>query len=298
MSDEQFPIPFTIPLADTSHIARKAFDLPYAGLSPAQTLDLYWPAAGDGPFPLILSIHGGAFMGGDKRDIQLNPMLAGLERGYAVAGLNYRMSGEAKFPALVQDIKAAIRWLRANAAVQRLDPRRFAAWGGSAGGYLALMAGVSDGVAALDDPLLGNPEQSGAVQAVVDWFGPTDFLLMDAQLAESGLAPRPGEEHSGPRSPESLLLGRQITQIPELVQAANPAAYVRPGLPPFLLQHGDCDDTVPYQQSVIMAARLREALGPQRVTLELLPGARHADPAFETSYNVKRVLDFLDQHLK
>jgi acetyl esterase/lipase len=237
-------------------------------------------------------------MGGDKRDIQLAPMLEGLKRGYAVVGLNYRMSGEAKFPALVQDVKAAIRWLRANADIYLFDPERIATWGGSAGGYLSLMAGVSAGIAELDDLSLGNPEQPSHVQAVVAWFPPTDFLKMDEQLAESGMAPPPEFAHSGANSPESLLLGQQITQIPEMVRAANPETYIRPGLPPFFIQHGKRDNVVPYQQSANFAAKLAAALGEQQVTLELLPGASHADPAFGTSENRQKVLDFLDRSLQ
>lgn len=287
-----------IQMADTAHIERKMFDLAYARLSPAQALDVYWPAEGNGPFPVIIAIHGGAFMGGDKRDVQVTPMLAGLERGYAVVSINYRMSGEALFPALVHDVKAAIRWVRANADAFLFDPRRLAAWGGSAGGYLALMAGVSAGVLELEDLPLGNPDQPCHVQAVVDWFGPTDFLKMDEQLAESGMAPALDYAHSGANSPESLLLGRKITEIPQLVQAANPQTYLRAGAPPFLIQHGDRDDTVPYQQSVNFAARARSLLGSEKVTLELLPGARHADPAFVTAQNIQKVLDFLDQTLR
>ncbi len=198
-----------IPDADTGHIVRKMFDIAYADRSPAQRLDIYWPDAGNGPFPVIVAIHGGAFMGGDKRDAQLTPMLAGLARGYAVVSINYRMSGEATFPALVHDVKAAIRWVRANAVRYLFDPGRIAVWGGSAGGYLALMAGVSAGAPELDDPALGHGKQSSSVQAVVDWFGPTDFLKMDEQLAASGLAPAAGiYAHSGANSPESLILGR------------------------------------------------------------------------------------------
>ena len=214
-----FPAP--IAEAETAHIARKMFDIAYADLSPAQRLDIYWPADGAGPFPVILAIHGGAFIGGDKRDLQLTPMLAGLERGYAVVSVNYRMSGEARFPALVHDVKAAIRWVRANAAQFLFNPARIATWGGSAGGYLALMAGVAADVTELDDRTLGNGDQPCRVQAVVDWFGPTDFLKMDAQLAESGFAPPAEVAHSGANSPESLLLGRQITEIPDLVRAAE-----------------------------------------------------------------------------
>ncbi len=286
-----------IPEANTDWVEHKRFDQAYAWRSPAQKLDIYWPEQDGGPFPVILALHGGAFMGGDKRDIQLLPMLQGLQRGYAVVSINYRMSGEALFPALVQDVKAAIRWVRANAAHLRLDGRRLAAWGGSAGGYLALMAGVSAGVAQLDDPTLGHAEQSDQVQAVVDWFGPTDFLGMDDQLAESGLAPLEPFAHNGANSPESLLLGQQITQIPERVRLANPETYLRAGAPPFLLQHGTQDAVVPYQQSVHFAAQAAALLGKARVTLELLPGASHADPAFGTPQNVQKVLDFLDLQL-
>ena len=300
MSEPHYAVPFVIPEANTAHIQRKRFDLPYAHISPAQKLDIYWPAEGDGPFPVIVSIHGGAFMGGDKRDVQLLPMLEALDRGYAVAGVNYRMSGEAKFPALVHDVKAAIRWIRANAAMYLLDPTRIAVWGGSAGGYQALMAGVTAGVPELEDLSLGNPDQPSDVQAVVAWFPPADFLLMDAQLVESGLIPGDKEDHSAANSPESLLLGHKVTEVPELVRAANPETYIRPGAPPLLIQHGLLDDTVPYQQSANFAAKARAILGDEHVTLDLIPGARHGhdDPAFGAPENVAKVLDFLDGVLK
>lgn len=293
-----YAMPFPIPDAQTDHIARKMFDLPYATISPTQKLDIYWPAEGNGPFPVIMSIHGGAFMGGDKRDLQLMPMLEATKRGYAVVSINYRLSGEATFPALVQDVKAAIRWVRAQAQLYLFNPERIATWGGSAGGYLSLMAGVSAGVPELEDLTLGNTSQPCNVQAVVDWFGPTDFLLMDAQLAESGIAPDAEQAHSGATSPESLLLGQKITEVSDLVRIANPETYIHPGLPPFFIQHGENDDTVPHQQSVNMAAKLKAVLGPQMVQLELLSGARHGGPAFESPENIQKVLAFLDQALR
>lgn len=292
--EEHYAVPFVIPPAKTDHIKRKMFDIPYADLSPAQKLDIYWPEKGDGPFPVIVSIHGGAFMGGDKRDVQLTPMLRALKRGYCVVGVNYRMSGEAKFPALVHDIKAAIRWIRANAGDHLFDPNKIATWGGSAGGYLSLMVGVSE----LDDLSLGNPDQPSNVQAVVDWFGPTDFLKMDEQLAESGLAHGADEDHNGSDSPESLLLGNKITLIPDLVRSANPETYIHPKVPPFFIQHGRVDDIVPHQQSVNFAAKVGEIAGDERVVLELIEGAGHGGSKFETARNVKKVLDFLDLHLK
>ncbi|MEI7848278.1 MAG: alpha/beta hydrolase [Chloroflexota bacterium] len=273
-------------------------DLPYASLSVAQQLDVYLPDEGQGPFPVIISIHGGAFMIGYKRDTQALPMLEGLKRGYAVVSINYRMSREAKFPALVQDVKAAIRWVRTESEKWGFYPQKIAVWGGSAGGYQAAMAGVTSGVPELDDLSLGNAQESSEVQAVVDWFGPTDFLKMDEQIAAAGFIQGPEEEHSGEQSPESLILGAQITLIPDQVRAANPETYIKANLPPFLIQHGTSDDIVPCLQSVYFVEKLTAQLGTEWVTLELLEGARHADPRFGTPENVERVFAFLDKYLK
>lgn len=292
-----YALPDVPPRANTDHVKRKFLDIAYADLSPAQKLDIYLPEDGDGPFPVIVSIHGGAFMGCDKADMQVLPMLEGLKRDYAIVAVNYRLSWEATFPALVHDVKAAVRWIRAHAERYHLDPDRIAAWGGSAGGYLSAMLGTSAGVPELEDLSLGNPEQPSHVQAVVAWFGPTDFLQMDELLAERGLPPAPGTEHSGANSPESLLLGRQIIEIPERVKAANPETYITPAAPPFFLQHGTMDSTVPVQMSINFAAKLEQVLGKDRVQLGLLEGAEHGDPQFETPENVEKVLDFLDRYM-
>ncbi len=279
-------------------IKRKMLDIPYASLSPAQKLDIYLPDKGLGPFPVIVSIHGGAFMFGDKGDVQVLPMLEGLNRGYAVVSINYRLSGEAKFPALVHDMKAALRWIRAEAERWNFNPRKVAVWGGSAGGYLASMAGVSYNVPELEDLSLGNPGESCGVQAVVDWFGPTDFLKMDEQLRAGGFSPSPKDAHNGECSPESLLMGEQITLIPQRVKTANPETYISADAPPFLIQHGTKDDTVPCLQSVNFAEKLAKDLGSHRVTLDLLEGARHGDAQFGSPENLDRVFAFLGKTLK
>ena len=297
-SDQHYAIQDIHPPANTDHVKRKILDIPYATISPAQKLDIYLPDEGNGPFPVIVSIHGGAFMGCDKADAQIMPMLEGLKRGYAVIAVNYRLSWEAKFPALVQDVKAAIRWIRANAPSYNFDPNRIAAWGGSAGAYLASMLGTSAGIPELEDLSMGNSEQPSHVQAVVAWFGPTDFLKMDEQLIQSGLAPQEDQRHNGENSPESLLLGEKITEIPEKVKAANPETYIREGSPPFFLQHGTRDAIVPVQQSVEFATKLKTAIGDDKVMLELIPNAEHADPEFEIPENVTKVLDFLDKYMR
>ncbi len=298
MSFKHYAFPADIPIAKIDRIKRKIFDIAYANLSPTQKLDIYWPEEGNSPFPVIVSIHGGAFMGGDKRDVQIMPMLEGLKHGYCVVGINYRMSSEAKFPTLVYDVKAAIRWIRANAELYLFDPNRIATWGGSAGGYLSLMTGVSAGIPELEDLSLGNPDQPCDVQAVVAWFPPTDFLKMDEQLAESGMGLSNEFSHNSSNSPESLLLGREITQIPDVVHSANPEMYIHAKVPPFFIQHGTKDNTVPHQQSVHFVEKVRRVCGEEIVSLELIEEARHADPKFETARNIKKVLGFLDQQLK
>lgn len=281
--------------ADTSSIETKYLDLPYADASASQKLDIYLPNTGSGPFPVIVSIHGGAFLMGDKADGQLTPMLAGLDRGYAVVSINYRLSPEAKFPAQVNDVKAAIRFIRANAAEYNLDPGKIAAWGGSAGGYLAAMLGTTGGVTDLEDMSMGNSDQSSSVQAVVDWFGPISFLAMDEQYTASGTGPA---NHNAADSPESQLLGSALTEVPELVQASDPTTYITADDPPFLIEHGTEDANVPVEQSISFADALTKVLGAENVTLKLLEGAGHADPQFTTTENVNLVLDWLDAHLK
>jgi acetyl esterase/lipase len=173
-----------------------------------------------------------------------------------------------------------------------------AAWGGSAGGYLASMLGVSAGVPELEDLSQGNSDQSSHIQAVVDWYGPTNFIKMDEQLASSGLLAPEGMRHNDPHSPEALLLGRRITRLLIRVAAANPETYIRANAVPFFIQHGTRDAVVPFQQSDGLAEKLARAIGPGNVRLELLEGAGHADPRFETPENVNKVLDFLDEILK
>lgn len=281
---------------DTSHIKRKWLDVAYATQSPAQKLDIYLPDIGDGPFSVIVTIHGGAWMFGDKGDIKNVHFLEGLKRNFAVVCVNYRLSGEAQFPKQIYDCKAAVRFLRANAEKYHLDVERIAAWGASAGAHLAALLGTSRKVRKLEDFTMGNPGASSAVHAVVDWYGPTEsFIKMDEQLIASGM----GEpNHSFSDSPESQLLGQTITEVPDLVRFASPMTYIKATMPPFLIQHGLKDSIVPVQQSLNFAAEIEKATDSKRVTLEILNDADHGDALFETPKNVVRVLDFLEHQLK
>ena len=286
---------FHLPKADVSHIARKWLDISYASTSPRQKLDIYLPDSGEGPFPVLLNIHGGAFAMGNKRDVRLSPLLHGLPRGYAVVSVNYRLSGQAIFPAGLQDVKASIRWLRARASEYMLDAGRIVAWGNSSGANLAAMVAVTARENLFDDPTLGNERYPCHVRAAVDWFGPTDFLTMDGQLAESGLGPC---DHGQADSPESRYLGAQIGLIPDKVRLASPLTYVGEGMAPILIQHGRIDPIVPFQQSIQLAETIEARVGLQWFKLDILDEAAHNDPMFETDRNVDRVFEFIERRLR
>jgi len=293
--DDLFPPPQPM---DTSHIKRKWLDISYADKSDAQKLDIYLPNKGDGPFPVIATFHGGAWMFGDKGDDMNLPFLEGLKRGYAVACVNYRLSGEAHFPKQIHDCKTAIRYLRTNAAAYHLDGTRIGAWGASAGAHLAALLGTAPRVRGLDDPSMRktNTRFSCKVQAVVTWYGPLEnFIKMDEELAASEMGT---PDHSNEDSPESQLLGRKITEVPALVKFASPMTYIKPSVPPFLVQHGLRDSIVPVEQSIRFAAQMEKIAGRDRVTLDILKNADHGDPLFEKPQNLKHVFDFFDLHLK
>ena len=284
-----------IPKADVTKYKRKWLDMPYASISESQKLDIFLPNKGVGPFPVILHLHGGGFAGGDKRDIYIMAHLNGLPRGYAVVSINFRSSAEAIFPAAVQDVKAAIRWIRANQQEYHLDGNRIAAWGGSSGGNLAAMACLTADVAEFDDFRLGNPGYPCHVQAAVDWFGPMDFLKMDEQIIESGIGL---PNHSQADSPESRYLGARITEVPDKVQRANPMTYIHADTPPILIQHGRLDAMVPVQQSIIFARKLEELVSHEQFEFDILENAGHGDPLFKTEENLNLVFQFIDRHLK
>jgi acetyl esterase/lipase len=249
-------------------------------------LDLYVPNH-EGPFPVVVWIHGGAWSSGDKSN---PPALREVSRGYAVVSINYRLSSQAIFPAQINDCKAAIRWLRAHAAQYNLNPNRIAAWGRSAGGHLAALLGTSGDVSDLEDFSQGNASVSSQIQAVIDWFGPTDVLQMDAQaLPCSSIC------HDCPNSPESRLVGCPIQTCPDRAARANPIRYITADAPPFLIHHGTEDCAVPPMQSQILYDAL-QLMGVD-ATLLYLEGAGHGGPEFRDPAILAEVDAFLDQKL-
>ncbi len=264
-------------------------DVEYANVGGVPLLlDLYLPSTDNGPAPVIVWIHGGGWRAGTKAG---GPAARQSLRGYAVASINYRLSDVATHPAQINDCKAAIRWLRAHAAEYNLNPDRIGAWGSSAGGHLAALAGTSGDVAELEGDVGGNLEYSSRVQAVVDWYGPAELLTMDAQAL-----PCSGFCHTCAGSPESLMVGCTITSCPDLAIAASPIHYVTSDDPPFLFHHGTNDCTVPPLQSQVLYDAL-DALGID-VSLTFLEDAGHGGPEFATPAVAAEVDSFFDRVLR
>lgn len=276
--------------SSSSFFQRTYYNLAYATVSQTNKLDLYLPPQGSGPFPLVIWIHGGGWVAGDKTINATDLQMTLLQRNIALASVEYRLAGEAIFPAAIYDVKAAIRWLRAHADQYRLDSRRFAVWGASAGGHLAALAGTSNGVAAVEDLSMGNPTTSSDVQVALDWFGPTDFLQLNAEWP----AFCPPYDFDAPGSFTSLFLGAPTQTVPDRAARANPITYVTPDDPVILIAHGTSDCVVPVAQSQILYDALHAA--GVRATLNLVPGGGHGDLTFVVS-QASPAIDFLDQQL-
>jgi len=262
----------------------------YAGTSSAsQTLDLLLPANALLPLPLVVRVHGGGFSSGDKAGEETGTAASAiLAKGYALASVNYRLSGQALFPAGVQDVKAAVRWLRAHAAQYGLDTDRFASWGESAGGYMAVMLGVTgDQATVFDDDSLGNPGVSSAVAAVVDWYGPVDLATMDSQQTAHPPAGCPSSwlQHTPANSPEGTWLGGALNTpaVSAKLSQANLISYIATAktLPFFIIAQGNNDCQVPWGQS----QELNDALAKvgNTANLNIIPGYSHGDSRFETT---------------
>lgn len=251
-------------------------------------LDLHLPA-GAQDAPVVLYIHGGGWRAGSRAafgpaytDWTVTPFAALTGAGLAVASVDYRLSGEARYPAQLEDVTAALGWLRERGATYGIDPGRVAVWGESAGGHLAALLALTT------DP-------GDAPAAVVDWYGPTDLGALADDSATSGIAII---DPAADDSREALLLGAPPRDVPDRAAAAGPLTHVRPGAPPFLIVHGTADRFVPLVQS----RRFADALAAHGVPVDLraLDGADHMwrdDPAAaREAFAVSR--DFVLTHLR
>lgn len=246
-------------------------------------LDLYMPAGKKEPY-LIVWIHGGAWRSGSKE----SPPAGMLPYGYALASINYRLSEEAIFPAPIHDIKAAVRYLRANAKKYGYRPDKIILWGSSAGGHLAALAGTTNNDTELEGDIGMYTKESSSVQVILDFFGPSNFLTILSQSTPHGL---------NVRVPAlKLLLGKPVEEIPETAKKASPVYQVDSTDPPMLIVHGDQDVQVPVNQSLELMAVYKKNNLP--VQLEIIPGAGHGGSAYDKKELIETVSKFLDRVLK
>ncbi len=250
-------------------------------------LDLYVPEKGDGPFPVVVWIHGGGWLGGEKTDCP--PLNLGYcQNGYAAASLSYRFSNVAPYPAQIEDCKAAIRWLRAHAKEYNLDPDHIGVWGGSAGGHLVCLLGVTGKTKKFD--VGDNLDQSSEVQAVCNFFGPTDVLT-----GLDGLDPNTDLTKALVGMYTSLL-GGPVSEKTELAKEASSTTYADANSAPFLHVHGTVDLLVPVEQAEKLHDKLRQADVWSR--LFILPRAGHGGAEFADPKLLEEIRLFFDKNLK
>ena len=256
-------------------------DIEYARVGEtALLLDLHTPSGVKQP-PLIVYVHGGAWRAGSKSDV---PIAGLLDHGFALASVDYRLSTQARFPAQIHDIKAAIRYLRGKASVLDLNTTRIAIIGSSAGGHLAALTGVTNGHPTLEGRVGGHGEESSHVDAIVSFYGASNLRSILGQSTEFGLTVRvPALK---------LLLGDLPENVPDLAALASPVAHLDPADPPLLLIHGDADPQMPAAQSTELAKAYQA-----RVKFLSLPGAKHGGPEFYDTDRLGSVEGFLRQAL-
>jgi acetyl esterase/lipase len=246
----------------------------------ALLLDFYQAGSNDGKAPLVIWVHGGAWRAGSRADV---PVQGLTEYGFAIASVDYRLSGEEMFPAQVHDIKAAIRFLRSQAERFHVDADRFIVAGASAGGHLAALVGVSNGVAALEGVVGDHRAVSSDVQAIVSFYGASNLQTILSQSTPHGLSVRvPALQ---------LLLGGQPDQVAELAKLASPVAHVDAADPPLLLIHGDQDPQMPVNQSLELFGAYQAVQS--KVKLHVVHGGAHGGAGFYEPKMLALVRDFL-----
>ncbi|WP_404900548.1 alpha/beta hydrolase [Priestia filamentosa] len=241
--------------------------------------DLYLPKNRKESIPVIIWLHGGGWRFGSRK---LGPDFSEYftKRGYAMVSIEYRLSGEAIFPAPIYDVKTAVRWVKKIAKQYGLNPHKIGLWGSSAGGHLAALVAATGSHQLIEDN--GQYEEmSSEVHAVAIGYGPVDFLKIDEQREVAGIVEDDpeslqlpeGKKSTDPDSFESLFLGAPIQMCADLVKEANPITYVQPGMPPFFIMHGLSDIAIPSQQSELLYQALAEK--GNNVSLYLINGLGH-----------------------
>lgn len=270
-------------LLSSTAVADTQTDIEYARIADLSLkLDLHRPQA-ENP-PLIVYVHGGAWRAGSKSDVPIYDLVA---QGFAIASVDYRLSTQAQFPVQARDIKAAIRYLRANAARLHINTSKIAIAGSSAGGHLAALVGVTNGQKELEGKVGEHLDQSSDIACIISLYGASNLQTILGQSTEHGLEVRvPALK---------LLLGGLPNQQPDLAKLASPVAHLDKADPPLLLIHGDADPQMPPQQSEEFA-KAYQAAG-LTVTHLVLPGSLHGGSEFYDEERTRIMSEFLKKHL-
>ena len=247
-------------------------------------LDIYLPAEAKGKLPLVVFIHGGGWLGNDKyadMGYMPNTLAAMLENGMAIASIDYRFATQAVFPAILQDCNKAVSFLYDNSDKYHLDKDKIALMGFSAGGHLASLMGTSQNNK-ISDLYFPNSYRPFKYKAVVDFYGPTDLVLL------------PGNEDA--KSPEALLIGATPLERPDLAKAASPITYIDKNDPPFIIFHGEKDDIVSNKQSKLFSAWLKHFGVKNELTIVI--DAPHYGKMYDVEEIRAIVINFLKAELK
>ncbi len=289
------PPPVEMKMADIGWIKNKKLDVQYAEESENQVFDLYYPQEGEGPFAVLLHIHGGGFGMGDKRDDHMDTYLRFLEKGIAVGSIEYRLSGEAIFPAAVLDCREAVRFLRKNASEYNIIPDKIAVIGGSAGGNLSAMLGMNIPNGAFPGEEKKEFDTDCNVLFAIDQFGPIDFRNMDDQARANGVS---FADHDEASSAESSYMGGPLPELSdEWIHKADPTTYISDNMAPLLVEHGCVDRLVPFMQSVNLVNAVYQKLGQGRVEFVPLPNADHEDKEYSSDWNMDVLWTWMEKQL-
>ena len=279
---------------DVSELPRRRMGLPYrAPDGSLRTFDLYYPTQGDGPFPVIVNIAGGAWYFGEPSSAHLGRLVhAAVSRGYAVVSMACTSSGERKFPYQIREIRCLLRRLAEQADNLSLDCGFLAFWSSSSGAHLSLLAALT-----MDDPWFDVPGPALPCPRISAVAAVYPCCRLDARPEEyHALGLEPATLRSGPRCAESVFLGvENVLHHPDLVRLGSPTYQLRAGLPPVMLLHGTDDDIQPYTLTLEFARRYRELNGPENILTKFVSGVGHSAPCFKEEPICGEILDFLDR---
>jgi len=265
---------------DMDQFKKRYLNIPYTDTeNERQQLDIVYPKIGNPPHKTIVALHGGGWSSGDRKSASLKTLQMATQQGYVVINVGYRLTDEAKWPAQLHDVKAAIRFIRANAKQYRLDTRNIVVWGNSAGGHLASMLAATNGRKEMEDLSMGNSNASSEVQGVVSWFGISDIT----KLPDNSI------------NIANKLMGYNVRENAEDAKIASPINYVTKDFPPIYMIHGTNDRIVPFEQSVEFAKKINNITGKKQASLKLHINAGHGDNNIRNTTNVDETLNFIDK---